>query len=167
MAPFRNRPGPLTKYAVNQAACPQNLSGSSRYPCGTTCGQNSLVETTARSIVSTSPKKRPNFNQYGGLSRGLWQGLLLISLKASEESPIFYALRSFALLRMTKRAFFLQLASFHLPLPTGNCPLATAHCLRLTAYCLLLTAPVHPGQLVHFAPVELQVAFVGFIDGPA
>jgi hypothetical protein len=160
MAPFRNCPGPLTKSAVNQAACPQNLSGPRRHPCGTTCAQNCLDETAARSIVPSSPKKRPNFNQYGGLRRGLWQGLLLISLKASEESPIFYALRSFALLRMTKRAFFLQLASFHLPLPTGNCSLLTAH-------CLLLTAPVHPGQLVHFAPVELQVAFVGFIDGPA
>jgi hypothetical protein len=71
MASFRNHPGPLTKSAVYQAACRLNLSATRRYQCGTTCGQKALVETTARSIVSTSPKKRPNFNLNGVLTRTL------------------------------------------------------------------------------------------------
>jgi hypothetical protein len=137
MAPFRNHPVPKPKYSVNLATCRVNPSGSRRHPCGTTCAPNCFVETPARAIVPSSPKKRPNFNQYGGLSRGLWQGLLLISLKASEESPIFYALRSFTSFRMTEKSVLPQVVA------TGYYGLRQAclnHCSLLTAHCLLFTA---------------------------
>jgi hypothetical protein len=64
MAPFRNRPGPLTKSSVNQAACRQNPSGTTRGQGGTTCAPHRLTETARIPIVPSSPKKRPNFNQY-------------------------------------------------------------------------------------------------------